>query len=475
MDIRFLRETNQTHLCSVQLSISDREKLKEAVREQYWVQLFVDDLLVWGRLGKDKEVVYTHIHLQIHYNRNHIVQVLYQPGNPVKLASADEVQQQSLHFTYSAVWLPTSSPFETRLYLYQDPGFVDVAKQWLSGSLSVLTVVLGCAVIIIIRIEAFPNDTVKEMNIQAVHDFAGWKQIAGEVFRAPSCLLMFTVCVSVGVQLLAVAACMQLLCFLYPMYTERNYMTEMAIKLYSGFALLGGLCNGSFYKQHHGRYWISAMLASLLGLPSIIGMTMLYLPAVFPLIDLEVGFLLVAAPLHVAGTMIGRKYLADPKFPCKVNLVRKPIRSRKNWLERPLILNLMGGIFPFCCLLLTTSSIFSCFWNYKLLYTSVYGLVIFLALLGNVMSMAIWMTLIMLGIEEPRWPWLSFLCGGSTAGFLFLVASFHYVFKPQVSGALVYFGYMGLVCLGLFLLCGAVAYFTAYRFVRFTYSSTKSI
>ena len=129
MTVRFQQDVNQTRLCSRQLSVTDREKLGEAVRERSWLQLFVDDLLVWGRLGKSvvaedghsSKFVYTHIHLEIHYNNQQIVQILYKAKGPVELVSANDIQEQSLELFYSVVWLPTTptpTPTPTPHHLY---------------------------------------------------------------------------------------------------------------------------------------------------------------------------------------------------------------------------------------------------------------------------------------------------------------------------------------------------------------------
>jgi len=84
-----------------------------------------------------------------------------------------------------------------------------------------------------------------------VINLAPFHKMTGEVFRAPACPLLFTTCVSAGMQFLAVAVSGLLFFVLYPVYIERNY--RLLIELYSLLALLGGLGSGSLYAQQRGR------------------------------------------------------------------------------------------------------------------------------------------------------------------------------------------------------------------------------
>ena len=71
----FLQESNQRPLCSVQLTAEELPLLREAVRKQFWLQMFVDDLPVWGPLGKigsakESESVFVYI------ERTHVTSIL---------------------------------------------------------------------------------------------------------------------------------------------------------------------------------------------------------------------------------------------------------------------------------------------------------------------------------------------------------------------------------------------------------------
>ena len=66
--------------------------------------------------------------------------------------------------------------------------------------------------------------------------------------------------------------------------------------------------------------------------------------------------------------------------------------------------------------------------------------------------------------------------GGSTAGFVFLYSFFFLIGESKMSGLLqisFYFGYMGMLCYSLFLMLGAIGFYSSLTFVRQIYRSIK--
>ena len=194
---------------------------------------------------------------------------------------------------------------------------------------------------------------------------AAFKQLSGDAFRAPKYVLLLAVCVGVGTQLLAATLSMLLLVMFYPVYLESTHLMSMLVMLYSLCAVLNGLRSGSFYIQQRGRYWKSVMLMSLLCVPLLVGSVVftshMYSPA-FPCLGWAEGqvFLFIGVPLHVAGAVLGRKYLADPKYPCKISLVQPRRRYKKKWLwEHPLAITFLYHLLLTTFLQITIMELFS--------------------------------------------------------------------------------------------------------------------
>ncbi len=77
--------------------------------------------------------------------------------------------------------------------------------------------------------------------------------------------------------------------------------------------------------------------------------------------------------------------------------------------------------------------------------------------------------------EDYGWWWRSFLTSGSCALYVFLYSAFYFS-KLEANLAVtyfLYFGYMSIICFGLFLMTGLVGFTSALWFTRKIYGSIK--
>jgi len=481
MEVRFLQGTKRKPLCSVHLADTDLSLLRKAVTAQYWMQFFVDGLAVWGPLGCRGSEVYTHFHLLIHYNEQQIVQVFSQPGDPVELGNSE----QSLDFYYSVTWLSTATPFAARLSAYTNPGgffktyfFVfDTFMAFLIAAIQYVAIHVG--VCNLIHKGYLPEPPPEEKILGSLENAdAAFKQMAGEVFRPPSCLPLLTACVSAGTQLLAVVLSMLILVLRYPIYTEWGYIQPIALTLYSLFAFLAGLRGGSLYQQ---KSWIKSLLLSFFCVPFLTAVLLsMQSSTTWSWLSLKEGLsaLLFAILMHVGGTVIGRRYFTDSKSPYKVNNLQPILRYQKRWLERPLSLIALTGLLPFTVLILATHYLPERIWDLKLYCIYGFALIAFLLILCTIACSAIGVSYYLITIEDSRWPWISFLGAGSTAGYWFLFAVYSYLCKSQLSGELpwrVFFCNISLGCVCFFLMFGTMGYLAASQILRIVYIYIKRL
>lgn len=103
----------------------DEEKVKAfsyAVKNNYWYQMYIDDLPIWGRVGErsdDKKYsIYTHKKFEMGYNGQRIVDVKLTTDNKQQL-----VPGAKLKITYEVSWYSSTVEFKDRFNKYLDPTF----------------------------------------------------------------------------------------------------------------------------------------------------------------------------------------------------------------------------------------------------------------------------------------------------------------------------------------------------------------
>lgn len=136
MKALYAKNTPRTVLCSQTLDEKSTARFTLAVIQHYWYQLNVDDLPLWGIVGrmvpeinKDNDpaieqlmkeypvgtmVLYTHKKYSISYNGPHIIHVnitYSEESVPIKVGT-------NIEFTYEVEWVPTAIPFKDRFDRY---------------------------------------------------------------------------------------------------------------------------------------------------------------------------------------------------------------------------------------------------------------------------------------------------------------------------------------------------------------------
>lgn len=93
-----------------------------AVKNDYWYQMYIDGLPIWGKVGEKDEnkkyYIYTHKKFDIGYNGKQIVDVNIVTEKKQLLASGAQIR-----FTYEVNWKPSNIKFENRFDKYLDPNF----------------------------------------------------------------------------------------------------------------------------------------------------------------------------------------------------------------------------------------------------------------------------------------------------------------------------------------------------------------
>jgi len=564
-------ETGILETCTTSPLTDDQVKLfSTAAEDQWFYQMYVDDLPVWGMVGEllpdleaakgenfgndlshleeavakheekrgeFKPYVYTKRTLQISYNADRIIKV----DLTSEPASLTEVKAGvTLKFELDIQWVQTNTPFHSRFDRYLDHAFFKHQIHWFSifNSFMMVLFLMGLVALILLRtlrkdyaryalshgrrdIEDGDDEEIDEddgkpflgPNAAGVED-SGWKQVHGDVFRAPKFLPLLAAILGTGWQVVTLVMGVVLFAVAGPLHgevhEERGEVMTAILVFYSLSSIISGYASGSYFKLYYattpsGRaktggttvdggatQWQLTMLLTVLLLPVILGSvlgilnsialfygTIFYVPF---LVMLKIFFLwvFVSVPLCILGTLLGRHAklggkTSDP-FPCRVNAIPRPIPEDVPWYGVPANLIPFAGLLSFGSIFIELYYILTSLWNYK--FYHVYG---FLLGVYAILCLVVCMTTIIvvyfcLNSENYLWQWTAFYSGGSTALYVFLYSIYYFVFKTSMHGLVqtsFYFGYMLLISLLLGTLCGTLGHWAGNKFVRTIFQNVK--
>ena len=293
-DITFKDNVQWRVLCTRKLGNDDVAHFRKAVEEEYYFEMFIDGLPMWGFIGdfhddfvwhresKAHHYIYTHLKFDIAYNTDS------RTGNDYIVAvnvTTDPKIRTDLHeggvevdFTYSVQWHYSKISVEDREKAYNRASFLpgQVQIHWLSVINSCVLVVLLVSFLAIILMKVLRSDIVRYMGIDDLEDDldadgeeeTGWKLIHGHVFRAPEPLVLFCAMLGVGAQFFCTIMLVLLLALLGTFSAMRRGGIATAVVLtYTGTSVVAGFVSGRFYRQlsrGEGSWVWTAVLTLLL-------------------------------------------------------------------------------------------------------------------------------------------------------------------------------------------------------------------
>ncbi|XP_014219614.1 transmembrane 9 superfamily member 3 [Copidosoma floridanum] len=494
IDIEFLVPVPKQKYCSVKLDATKYKDFVYAINNQYWYQMYMDDLPIWGVVGKpddrnpDTYYIWTHKRLDIGYNGKQIIDVNLTSESKVELKPG-----KTIPFTYEVIWKKTNTLFKDRFDKYLDPYFFQHRIHWFSIFNSFMMVIFLVGLVSMILMRTLRKDYARYSKDEEMDDMErdlgdeyGWKQVHGDVFRPANHPILFSALIGAGYQITAVVLFVIIFAIVGELYTERGSMLSAAILLYAITSPINGYAGGSLYARMGGRVWIKQMLLSAFMLPVLVCGTaffinfiaIYYASRAIPfgsMVAVTCICIFVILPLTLVGTVFGRNLSGTPDAPCRVNAVPRPIPEKK-WFMEPMIIIMLGGILPFGSIFIEMYFIFTSFWAYKIYYVYGFMLLVFIILMIVTVCVTIVCTYFLLNAEDYRWQWTSFLAAASTAGYVYLYSFYYFFFKTKMYGLFqttFYFGYMAIFSLALGIMCGTVGYTGTSAFVRKIYSTVK--
>lgn len=171
--LEFKKEKESEVACSKKLTREDVAKFRDAVKKDYYFQMYYDDLPIWGFIGKvDKEgkadpseykySLYKHIHFEILHNKDRVIEISAKT-DPSSVVDLTEDKEADADFTYTVKWRETEIPFEKRMDKYSQssslPHHLEI--HWFSIINSCVTVLLLTGFLATILMRVLKNDFMK--------------------------------------------------------------------------------------------------------------------------------------------------------------------------------------------------------------------------------------------------------------------------------------------------------------------------
>mmetsp|Transcript_7080 Transcript_7080/g.11417 ORF Transcript_7080/g.11417 Transcript_7080/m.11417 type:complete len:596 (+) Transcript_7080:92-1879(+) len=508
-EITFLDNVPWRLLCEKEMSHSELAAFVDAIDNQFYFEMFIDDLPMWGYLGEEegeelllgnlegaRRYLYPHLHFAVGYNQDQVVSVNVSTNPQRKVDITDMADGTQVTFSYSVDWVHEPHlAHADRISRYVDNRFLPASFEihWLSIINSFVLVLLLMAFLTIILMRVLKNDFTRYMDVDEEdmggEEESGWKLLHGDVFRPPGNLNLFTALVGAGGQL-CVTALSLLACALLGVFraTKRGSILTSCIVLYILTAFFGGYLSARLYKQLDGKSWVWNIMLSALAFPAPLLAVFSWVNSVawsaastaalpwHTIMAIMSMWLLIAFPLHVLGGIIGRNSTSVLETPCRTNKVPREIPTDIPWYRQPPAQMFMAGFLPFSAIYIELHYIFAAVWGHKI-YT-LFGILFLAFLLLLVVTSFITVALIyfQLALEDHRWWWRAFLSGGAGGAFIYAYSFFYYYNRSDMNGVLqgsFYFGYMALVSYAFALMLGAIGFTSSMRFVRYIYGVVK--
>jgi len=497
--LHFQEDKNSELLCRKKLTKENLAKFREAVKKDYYFQMYYDDLPIWGFIGKtDKEnnanpiILYKHLHFEILYNNDRVIEITVRtdPNFTVDITEDKEIE---VEFTYSVKWVETQTPFERRMDKYSKssslPQHLEI--HWFSIINSCVTVLLLTGFLATILMRVLKNDFIKYSHDEESTDDqeeTGWKYIHGDVFRYPPYKSLFCAVLGSGTQLFTLAIFIFMLALVGVFYPyNRGALYTALVVIYALTSGIAGYTAASFYRQLEGSNWVRNLLLTGCLFCGPLFLTFCFLntvaiaynaTAALPFGTIVVILLiwtLVTSPLLVLGGIAGKNSKAEFQAPCRTTKYPREIPPLP-WYRGTIPQMAMAGFLPFSAIYIELYYIFASVWGHKI-YT-IYSIlfIVFIILIIVTAFITIALTYFQLAVEDHEWWWRSVLCGGSTGVFIFGYCLYYYFARSDMNGFMqtsFFFGYMTCICYGFFLMLGTVGFRASLLFVRHIYRSIK--
>mmetsp|Transcript_48686 Transcript_48686/g.136158 ORF Transcript_48686/g.136158 Transcript_48686/m.136158 type:complete len:637 (+) Transcript_48686:19-1929(+) len=397
-------------------------------------------------------------------------------------------------FTYGVEWRASEVHWASRwdVYLSMNHAVPDKVH-WFSIVNSILIVLFLAFMVAMILIRALNRDISKYNRLPTDEEKAedreetGWKLVHADVFRPPVAFpMLFCVLVGTGMQLVICA-------FFLVLFSAIGFLSpanrgSIMIGMLLLFVLMGsfaGFTSARLYKTFKGKQWQRCTMLTAVLFPGTLFAIFFILDVTVwsygstgavPILSMMAVLALwfgISLPLVFLGAYFG--YKKDPlEFPVVTSNIPRQVPTQP-WYLNPVLTCLLGGILPFGACFVELFFVMSSIWMDQYYYVFGFLLLVYIILGVTCAEITIVMCYFQLCSEDYHWWWRSLFTSGSTALYVFLysVLYFSRLESNMMVTYFLYFGYMAVICMGIFLITGTIGFFACLYFNYQIYGSIK--
>merc|ERR1711977_738132 len=256
--------------------------------------------------------------------------------------------------------------------------------------------------------------------------------------------------------------------------------------LFVMMGIFAGYASATLYKTFKGRLWQKCTLCTAFAFPGVCFATFLTFDMllynygstgavpVSSLISLLALWFGVSVPLVFVGAYLG--YKREPlAYPTITSNIPREVPTPQPWYLSVWFTTTVGGILPFGACFVEFFFILSSMRMDQYYYVFGFTFLVFAILLITCAEITIVFLYFQLCAEDYRWWWRTFLTSGSTAAYVFVYSSLYFT-KLESNlpiTYLLYFGYMLIICFGIFLFTGTTGFYAALWFNIVIFGSIK--
>ena len=531
----YLAKTGNNSLCEVlcynQFDQDSSNLIKTLIKSNYFINWYLDKLpaglisfnketqatsidyfkgIPLGYMDNDKYYIYNHLQFHILINEINdkkfnvvgfnILPISINHNGEKEICAKESkllldnfnvlpqaLTEEKVLFTYDIIFEKSNNTFALRWDHYKTS---NTQIHWIGILLSQI-VIFGLTIIIIMVLVKNINTEVDMYNTQVINfefvDYYTWKELSGEVFRAPLRKpMLLSAIIGNGVQLFCMlTVTLWLGSFGFANPEKRANLLNLGIIFFCIMGLPGGFISTKIYQFFKGKSWLLNSLLTSVIFPGTLFFGYLFVNIVLAIekssaavnisdiISLFILWVFCTFPLILIGSFLGIKN-RPIEAPCKTNPVPSFV-PEKPWYLHYKFMTFVTGFISFGTFFIELNYVMGALWKHQIYFLAAFlwiSLFLFIIICGEISIIVVFWNLC---YGDYNWWWKSFLMGASPVIYFVLFSVYYFcnLNIRRLSAMIVYFGIMGLISAMSLFICGSLSVLITFNFVRAIYSRIK--